>query len=132
MTSSKSVLIIDDEPDIREIAKLSLTLTKQWNVFTAASGIEGVTIAADQHPDAILLDVMMPEVDGLTTLKNLKTHPETQNIPVILLTATTKLAMQSEYFQWGAQGVLIKPFDPGILGGQIETALGWQSLESAQ
>ncbi|MBE7383440.1 MAG: response regulator [Leptolyngbya sp. SIO1E4] len=127
---TRCILIIDDEPDIREIAKLSLNITKQWAVLTAASGTEGFTIAANQNPDAILLDVVMPIVDGLDTLKNLKLHPQTQHIPVILLTATAKLAMQSDYVQWGAQGILIKPFDPGILGEQIETALGWSSLKS--
>lgn len=122
---SKRILIIDDEPDIREIAKLSLNITKQWEVLTAASGTEGIVIASEQNPDAILLDVFMPEVDGLTTLKNLKQDPKTQHIPVILLTATARFAMEADDAQSSAQGILTKPFDPGILGEQIETALEW-------
>lgn len=123
--SSKVILIIDDEPDIREIAKISLSITKHWDVLTAASGHEGVAVASSQYPDAILLDVVMPQIDGLATLKLLKQSPRTQHIPVILLTATAKLAIQAEYIDWGAQGILIKPFDPGTFGEQIELALGW-------
>jgi CheY-like chemotaxis protein len=122
---SKRILVIDDEADIREIAKVSLQITKNWEVFTAASSQEGVLIAATQQPDAILLDVMMPGVDGLVTLQTLSQNPETQAIPVILLTATLKVATQQQYLQLGAKAVLIKPFDPGLLATQIEKALGW-------
>ena len=127
MNHVKRILIIDDEPDIREITKISLKITKQWDVLTAASGSEGIVIAAEQNPDAILLDVVMPRVDGLATLKTLKMGPETKDIPVLLLTATAKLAMKAEYLEWGAQGILMKPFDPGTLGKQIEKALGWHA-----
>lgn len=68
----KQILVIDDEDDIREIAKVSLQISKQWQVLTACSGEEGVAIAAKNQPDAILLDVVMPDVDGLTTLDTLK------------------------------------------------------------
>jgi two-component system, OmpR family, response regulator len=123
----KQILIIDDEADIREIAKMSLNITKQWTVLTAASGYEGVAIAAEQQPDAILLDIVMPEIDGLTTLKTLKDHPKTQSIPVIMLTATGNIATQKRYAELGAKAVLTKPFDPGMLGDQISEALNWNS-----
>jgi len=129
--TAKRILIIDDEPDIREIAKISLTITKPWEILTASSGLEGIHIASTDQPDAILLDLIMPEPDGLTTLKELKQHHLTAKIPVILLTATAKLAMQSEYVQWGAKGILIKPFDPGILGNQMEEILGWNHHTSS-
>lgn len=129
MRCPKRILIIDDEPDIREIAKLSLQITKQWEVLTAASGLEGTAIAAAAKPDAILLDVIMPGLDGLGTLRKLKMDPETSDIPVILLTATAKLVMQSEYSDCDTQGILIKPFDPGILGEQIEKVLAWQPIQ---
>ncbi|MGF1520913.1 MAG: response regulator [Leptolyngbyaceae cyanobacterium] len=128
----KRILVIDDEPDIREITKISLQITKHWEVLTAVSGLEGVEIAASQAIDAILLDVIMPNFDGLATLKALKTHSAAQNIPVLLLTATAKLALQTEYLAWGAQGILLKPFDPGTLGEQIETMLGWPSSKIEQ
>ncbi|MDW8199707.1 MAG: response regulator [Cyanobacteriota bacterium SKYGB_h_bin112] len=93
----KRVLIIDDEPDIREITKISLELTKQWDVLTAGSSQDGIAIAMSQQPDAILLDVMMPDVDGLATLTHLKTDATTQPIPVIMLTATANLATHRQY-----------------------------------
>ena len=123
--SLKRILIIDDESDIREISKLSLTLTKQWDVLTASSGEEGGKMASKFQPDAILLDLIMPQLGGLDTLKLLKDDQSTIDIPVILLTATAKLAMKPEYTQWGAKGILVKPFDPGTLGDQIEQLLAW-------
>jgi CheY-like chemotaxis protein len=123
MVKPKCILIIDDEPDIREIAKVSLQFTKQWDVLTASSGLEGIETAAAQQPDVILLDLAMPEIDGLTTLKRLRKNSATQNIPVLLLTATAKVAQRAEYGELGAQGILMKPFDPGTLGDQIETIL---------
>lgn len=124
--ASKCVLVIDDEADIREIAKMSLQFTKNWTVLTAASSEEGMAIAQDQQPDVILLDVMMPGTDGLEMLKVLQKHPITQNIPVILLTATSKVVTQRCYVELGARAVLIKPFDPGLLAKQIEQILDWQ------
>lgn len=121
----KRILVIDDEADIREIASMSLKITKHWDVLTAASGDEGVEIAATEQPDAILLDVIMPEVDGLATLKNLNTNKATQHIPVLLLTATVKAATRQQYAALGAKAVLLKPFDPGSLGNQIEQVLNW-------
>jgi len=122
---TKQILVIDDEADIREIAKISLEITKHWHVLTAASGEEGVEIAAEKQPDAILLDVVMPNVDGLATLKTLKNTPATQPIPVIMLTATGNIITQHQYAQLGARAVLSKPFDPGVLGNQIAEALDW-------
>jgi CheY-like chemotaxis protein len=123
---SKCVLVIDDEADIREIAKMSLQFTKNWTVITAASGEEGMAIAQDQQPDAILLDVMMPGMDGLEMLKALQKNPITQKIPVILLTATSKVVTQQSYVKLGAKAVLIKPFDPGLIANQVEQILNWQ------
>lgn len=123
--TDKRILIIDDEADVREIAKVSLEITKQWQVTTAASGDEGVALASSCHPDAILLDVVMPQVDGLATLNKLRENMATCHIPVILLTATMRLATQPAYAAAGARAILVKPFDPGLLGSQIEAALGW-------
>ena len=124
-TTMRRILVIDDEADIREIAKMSLKITKQWEVLTAATGLEGVAIAATEQLDAILLDVIMPEMDGLTTLKNLNANPTTQHIPVLLLTATVRAVTRQQYAESGAKAVLLKPFDPGLLGSQIEQALNW-------
>ncbi|MDX2240261.1 MAG: response regulator [Leptolyngbyaceae cyanobacterium bins.302] len=123
--ATRRILFIDDEAPIRTIAKASLQLTRSWDVLTAASGQEGIEIVQTHTPDAILLDVNMPQFNGLATLKALKANPTTQLIPVILLTATVKVASQPEYAALGAKAVIIKPFDPATLASQIETALNW-------
>jgi len=124
---ARHVLLIDDEASIRTLAKASLELTRKWNVVTVASGQEGIAIAQTYQPDAILLDVKMPKIDGLLTLKALKADATTQKIPVILLTGTTKVATQQEYAQLGARAVIVKPFDPANLATQIEAALHWET-----
>jgi CheY-like chemotaxis protein len=122
----KRVLIIDDETDICEIARMSLQLTNQWQVLIATSSQAGIAIATVEPLDAILLDVVMPDVDGLTTLKKLKNNPITDAIPVVMLTASLNTAAQHQYFQLGADAVIIKPFDPSTLGQQVMEALSWK------
>jgi CheY-like chemotaxis protein len=131
MKENKCILVIDDEPDIREIAKLSFQITRSWQVVAAGSGPDGVTQAATHQPDAILLDVVMPLCDGLATLKMLKAQAETANIPVILLTATAKLATHGDFLKAGAQGIITKPFDPGTVADQLEGILAWESMPAA-
>ena len=121
----KRILIIDDEADIREVAQLSLEISSGWEVLTAASGSEGLATAEAQQPDAILLDVMMPDMDGPTTFQKLQKTPNTKDIPVIFLTAKVQAAEQLRYAQLGVTAVLTKPFDPVMLGNQIAEALGW-------
>jgi CheY-like chemotaxis protein len=123
--STKRILVIDDEFAVRKIIEVSLKLTRQWDVLVAESGKEGLAIAQAECLDAILLDVMMPEMNALAILKELQKSSATQAIPVILLTATVEIAKQPEYVQAGAKAVVIKPFDPELLPAQIETALGW-------
>ena len=121
--TAKRILLIDDEDDIREVAKLSLEITSGWEVFIASSGAEGLAIAEDQQPDVILLDVMMPGMDGPTTLQKLQENPAIQHIPVIFLTAKVQSAEQRRYAQLGVNAVLTKPFDPLMLAEQIIAAL---------
>jgi CheY-like chemotaxis protein len=123
--TSKCILVIDDEADIREIAKASLQITKNWEVWTASCGNEGMAIAESQQPDVILLDATMPIMDGLATLKRLRENLGTRHIPVIFLTAKVKTADRHQYAQLGAKAVLLKPFDPTTLADQVEAALGW-------
>ncbi|MDX2211972.1 MAG: response regulator [Oculatellaceae cyanobacterium bins.114] len=123
--NTKRILIIDDEADICEIAKTSLEITEQWDVLIAMSGEEGLAIAVSTQPDAILLDVVMPECDGLATLGKLKSDPVTRAIPVIMLTAIVNLAVQRQCAELNSKAILIKPFDPGILGKQIAKILDW-------
>lgn len=122
---TRRILIIDDEADIRAVAQLSLELNHGWEILTAASGREGLKIAATQAPDAILLDVMMPDLDGPSTWQHLQDNTTTQAIPVIFLTAKVQAAEQRRYAELGVKAVLTKPFDPVKLGMLVMEALGW-------
>lgn len=121
------VLIIDDEDDIRRIARLSLTRIGKMEVVEASGGEEGVRIAEEQQPDAILLDVMMPSVDGPATLVALRANPRTASIPVLFLTARALTSELHHLKELGADGVLTKPFDPVGLPAQIVAALQGRS-----
>jgi CheY-like chemotaxis protein len=120
---TKRILIIDDEQDIREATQICLEVSGDWEVFTAASGKEGLTKASAQQPDAILLDVMMPDMDGITTLEELQANPETQDIPVILLTAKAQPAERRHFTQLKVAAVITKPYDPFTLSDQVIRAL---------
>lgn len=113
------VLLVDDEPHIRRIGELSLRGVGKWQVILAASGQEAVDLAARETPDVILLDVMMPGLDGPSTLALLREKPETSKIPVIFMTAKVQKHEVERYLLLGAVGVIPKPFDPMILPGQI-------------
>jgi len=121
----RRILIIDDEDDIREVAALSLEATAGWEILTANSGAKGIEVAVAQQPDAILMDVMMPEVDGPTTFRNMQQNPAISNIPVLLLTAKVQGVDQRRFAGLGVAAVLFKPFDPLTLADQISEVLGW-------
>jgi DNA-binding response OmpR family regulator len=123
---ARKILIIDDEEDIREVAALSLETVAGWDVLVAGSGAAGIAKARENHPDAILLDVMMPGMDGPTTFRELRAIPETSGIPVILLTAKVQAADQKRFSDLGVASVMFKPFDPLILARDIALVLGWQ------
>lgn len=117
------ILVIDDEDDIRRIARLSLGKVGQMEVVEASSGPEGVRRAVEELPDAILLDVMMPGLDGPGTLAALRSNPRTAGIPVIFLTAKAMTAEIERLRGFGAQGVLTKPFDPMGLAREVRACL---------
>ncbi|HIK30627.1 MAG TPA: response regulator [Oscillatoriales cyanobacterium M59_W2019_021] len=123
---TKKILVIDDESDIREVAKLCLEINSNWEVITADSGESGVAAATTEQPDAILLDVMMPDMDGLATLTRLQNDGNTQDIPVILLTAKVQATQEYRYQNLRIAAVLAKPFDPVNLAAQIAQILNWK------
>ncbi len=125
--ATRQILVIDDEDDILEVAQLTLEAVGQWQVLTASSGTEGIRLAASEHPDAILLDVMMPDMDGLTTFKELQANPATQDIPVVFLTAKVQPADQRRFAQLGVTAVITKPFNPLDLPDQVAKVLDWAS-----
>lgn len=121
----KRILVIDNEPYIQEVAQISLETVAGWEVLTAGSGQEGLELAEQEQPDAILLDVMMPDMDGPTTFKQLQANPMTRQIPVILLTAKVQISDRQRYAEMGMTATIAKPFDPLQLANQITEALGW-------
>jgi len=118
------VLVIDDEPDIRRIARLGLTKVGKMDVVEASNGTEGLARAKAERPDAILLDVMMPGLDGPSTLARLREDPDTAAVPVVFLTAKAIAAEVDRLRSLGAAGVLTKPFDPMTLARELRAALG--------
>jgi CheY-like chemotaxis protein len=123
--TSKRVLIIEDEDGLREITQFSLEAVAGWEVLTAASGSEGLTIAAVEQPDAILLDVMMPDMDGTETFQKLQANLQTQDIPTIFLTAKARGSEQQSLFDLGISGVITKPIKPQELVEQMREILDW-------
>jgi CheY-like chemotaxis protein len=119
------ILVIDDEADIREVTALTLETVAGWQVLLATSGAQGIQRASLEQPDAILLDVMMPDIDGPTTFHILKQNGNTAHIPVLLLTAKVQGADKRKLDALGAAAILAKPFDPLTLADQISSVLGW-------
>lgn len=117
------VLLVDDEPDIRRIARLALERIAGWRVTEAGSGPEAVALVETERPDAVLLDVMMPGQDGPQTLAALRALPDAP--PVVFLTAKVQSEELSRLGALDVAGVLAKPFDPMTLGRQLAEVLGW-------
>lgn len=122
---ARRVLVVDDDDDIREVAEVALSVVGGWQVSTAANGREAVEAATQELPDAILLDVMMPEMDGPTTVSDLKAAERTRHIPIILLTAKVQSRDHRTWFGLDLAGVIAKPFDPMTLPDQMSRMLGW-------
>jgi CheY-like chemotaxis protein len=122
---SRRVLVVDDDDAIREVAQSSLELVAGWEVEVASSGQDALDFAVADPPDAILLDVMMPSMDGPTTFARLQDDARTRDVPVVLLTAKVQPAERRRWEQLGVAGVLAKPFDPLGLPGQVADLLGW-------
>jgi len=123
--TTKRILVIDDEDGIREIIQICLEAVAGWDVLTAASGSEGLAKAEASQPDAILLDVMMPDMDGSTTFQQLQANTATQHIPTILLTAKAKISEQQQFINLGVAGVITKPVKAQDLVDQIREILNW-------
>jgi two-component system, OmpR family, alkaline phosphatase synthesis response regulator PhoP len=121
--SAMHILLVDDDDDIREIAAISLEAVGGWQVSSASSGVEGIAKARTGSPDAILLDVMMPDIDGPATFRRLQDDAQTRDIPVIFLTAKAHNADRERLEGIGVAGLLTKPFDPMTLSAEITAIL---------
>ncbi len=114
------ILHVDDEPDIRELVDMSLALNSDFQVRACSSGVEAIKTAAEWSPYLILLDVMMPGMDGPTTLTKLRKNQKTAEIPVVFMTARAQAREVEEFIALGAQGVISKPFDPMTLASEVQ------------
>jgi len=115
----RSILLVDDEPDIRTIGAMSLQRVGKLEVRTASSGPEALALVAESVPDAILLDVMMPGMDGPATLRELRAIPALAHTPVLFMTAKVLRDEIDRWLSLGALGVIHKPFDPMTLPNEV-------------
>ncbi len=125
-----NVLLVDDDSTILMIAEIALSKVGKWKVLKANSGAGALEVARNFQPDLILLDVMMPGMDGPTTFKNLQEVDELASVPVIFMTAKVQKSEVDSYKQLGAAGVITKPFDPMTLPAEIREILGCWSSEA--
>jgi CheY-like chemotaxis protein len=126
------LLHVEDEPDIREVVELSLALDPIFETRSCESGTEGLTVAAEWQPDIILLDVMMPVLDGPETLAKLRANPGTARIPVVFMTARAQSSEADRFRSLGAVGVIAKPFDPMTLAASVRTYVQPQARDPMQ
>jgi CheY-like chemotaxis protein len=124
------ILHVDDEPDIREVVGMSLGLNADFDVRACVCGGDAVATAAEWSPFLILLDVMMPGMDGPSTLAQLRKNPRTHDIPVLFMTARAQTTEVEHFISLGAQGVISKPFDPMTLAKQVSGHFEAVDLES--
>ena len=115
----RTVVLIEDDPHIQRVARLALERVGGLEVQIASSGEGGIELVSRSQPDLVLLDVMMPGMDGLTTLAGLRERPETRLIPVVFLTAKVQRKEVDRLMASGAIGVIQKPFDPMTLAEQV-------------
>jgi len=124
MSDLKRILYVDDEPSISQVAILVLQKIGGFDVLACTSGQEALDQAEDFQPELLLLDVMMPEMDGPATLERLRAMPVTANVPVIFMTGRTRPEDLMSLKALGAIDVIAKPFDPAVLPDQVR--LAWQ------
>jgi CheY-like chemotaxis protein len=124
-TPNKKVLLIDDDEYICQVVQTCLQMFGNWQTEIARSGEEGLSSIAAAKPDAILLDMLMPSMDGFAVLKKLQADPQLADIPVVLLTARVDLTESQKIAQLGVKGAIGKPFHPTKIVNEITKILDW-------
>lgn len=124
--AEKNILLIDDEETIQEVVRVGIEIEAGWQVESASSGLAGIDLAQNLQPDVILLDVMMPDLDGIDTLSRLKNNAQTSDIPVIFLTAKAQAEEKKQFQSLGVLDVITKPFNSMTLASRIAEILGWE------
>jgi len=124
-TATRHVLVVDDDDDVREITQMSLEAIAGWRVRAANGGARALELLREERPDAVLLDVMMPGMDGPATFRAMRADPELRDIPVVLLTAKLQVGREQPWDGLEVAGVIAKPFDPMSLATQVAELVGW-------
>ena len=117
---ARHILVVDDDDEIREIVALALEVMGGWTVRSADRGAAGLRLARELRPDVVLLDVMMPEMDGPTMFSRMQLDPALRDIPVVLLTAKVQVGHVQVWDSLPVAGVIPKPFNPATLSHQID------------
>lgn len=123
--TNRLILVVDDQEHLRELVQACLEDLGGWETLVAASGEECLQIVQTQQPSAILLDVSMPGMDGITVYERLQSDPKTRSIPVILLTAKVLPSDRAKFAEMGVTGVIAKPIQPTSLTVEVAEILGW-------
>lgn len=121
----RQILVVDDEEHLLELVQVCLEDLAGWDTLVAASGKECLQILETERPNAILLDVSMPGMDGIAVYERLQSNPITRSIPVILLTARVLSSDRAKFAQMGVAGIIPKPFQPITLTEEVAEILGW-------
>lgn len=125
VTDLKTILLIDDDDIIRCLVQICLESFANWRIKVATSGREGLIEIAKTKPDAILLDMMMPDMDGFDFVDELKADAQIADIPIVAMTACTNLINYQSFIELGCKGIISKPFEPITLIPQIKKILNW-------
>ena len=123
---SRDVLVVDDDDSVREITQMSLEAVAGWHVRVASGGPQALELLREQLPEAVLLDVMMPGMDGPATFRAMQEDPALKDVPVVFLTAKMQVGGGTQ--PWDGldiAGVIPKPFDPMSLAAQVSALVGW-------
>jgi CheY-like chemotaxis protein len=124
----KRILYAEDEADIQEVARLALEDVGGFEAEIVGDGTIALERARESRPDLILLDVMMPGKDGISTFKELRENSKTREIPVVMLTAKTNSDEVEQFKELGIDGVIFKPFDPMTLAGEVQRV--WDQIHA--
>ncbi len=124
--TTRDVLVVDDDDDVREITQLSLEAVAGWRVRAARSGAHALELLREELPEAVLLDVMMPGMDGPATFRAMQADPALSEVPVVFLTAKMQVGTPQPWDGLDVAGVISKPFDPMSLAAQVSALVGWE------
>ena len=120
-----TILVVDDDENIRELTQLALETVSGWNIMTADGGYAAIEMCRTHHPDAVLMDMMMPDMDGLTTFEHLQADDSTRDIPVIMFTAKGRVGERQPWEDYPVRGMIAKPYNPMTLGQRVSEIMHW-------